>query len=100
MKALWKMSFSCGRMGTLDGLFVAEDDEVKAAIGKHLHFGEVLGKHSDIEGTLEEKDLTRLTDDMDFVEKFEKFDCASGFNPLDYLPEEDDAESDTEEEGA
>lgn len=84
-KALWRMSFYAGRMGTVMGLFVATDEEVRAAIGKKVYFGEALGKHSDIHGPLEEGDVERLTDEPDFIAKFEEYRCASGYNPLECL---------------
>lgn len=72
-------------MGAIEGLFTADDAEVEAAIGKRVEFGEVLGKHSDIGGTLEASEFVALTDDPDFVEKFDRFKCGSGFNPFDYM---------------
>lgn len=96
-KALWKLHFSAGRMGTVHGMFVATDEEIEAAMGQRLYFGEVLGKHSEIEGPLDKEDITRVTDDEAFVSKFEEYECSSGYNPLNYLPEEEDEESDEEE---
>jgi hypothetical protein len=96
-EALYRYTMDCGRMGSVQGLFIATDAEVKAALGKDVYFGEVLGKHSDISGTLEEKEFERLTDDADFVAKFKKFDCASGHNPLERLSDSEDEE--TEDDG-
>jgi hypothetical protein len=83
---LWKFYWSCGRMGDLDGLFVATENEVKKAIGKELYFGEVLGKHSEIYGTLEEKDITKVDLDSETVEKVKNIlgYTWSGFNPIYY----------------
>lgn len=99
-KKLYKFYGNCGRMGDLSGLFVAEEAEIKSSIGKTVYFGEVLGKHSDISLCLSEDDYTELTDDLDFITKFEAFGCQSGHNPLDYLDEEDeyDDEDDEDEE--
>ena len=94
MKKLYSFFWDCGRMGDLDGLFIAEDSEIEALIGKRIYFGEVLGKHSEIEGVLEADDLTVKSDDQDFITKFIEImgeGTVSGFNPLDfYDPEEDD----------
>jgi hypothetical protein len=83
---LWKFYWSCGRMGDLDGLFVATENEVKQAIGREAYFGEVLGKHSEIYGTLEEKDITKVELDSETVEKVKNIlgDTWSGFNPIKY----------------
>jgi hypothetical protein len=87
MKKLYKFHWECGRMGDVEGLFVADEEEIKKAIGQHVGLGDALGKHSDIHGDLEADDLTVLTDDQDFIKKFEEYNCASGYNPLKYLNE-------------
>jgi len=85
MKTLYRFKLSCGRMGELEGMFTAKPEDIEAALGKTAQFGEVLGKHSDISVVLDEGHFELLTDDPYFVEKFELFGCASGFNPLSYL---------------
>jgi hypothetical protein len=85
MKKLYRFAWDCGRQGTVEGLFVADSDEVDAAIGERVYFGEILGKHSEIHGTLEASEIQVVADDPVFVQKFEEYDCASGYNPLDYL---------------
>ena len=89
MKSLWKFYWDVRRGGNVSGIFVATDEEVAKAIGEEVYFGEILGKHSDIYGTLEETDLTKITSDQDFIAKFEEFKCSSGYNPLEYLREEE-----------
>jgi hypothetical protein len=84
-KKLWKFTLHCGRMGTLSGIFTATQEEVdEKLMNKRIYFGEVLGKHSEIVETLTSEHLKVLTDDQDFIEKFQKFECASGKNPLHY----------------
>lgn len=87
MKKLYKFFWEYGRMGDVDGVFVAEESALSAAMGKTICFGEILGKHSEVNGPLEEFDVEVLTDDQDFIKKFEKYRCACGYNPLDYLEE-------------
>ena len=58
---IFKFHWDCGRMGDVLATFAATQEEVDAAIGKKVYFGEILGKHSEIYGTLEKKDLTVLT---------------------------------------
>jgi hypothetical protein len=88
-RGLYRMVWDAGRMGTLSGLFTATDEEVKAAIGQRVYFGEVLGKHSEVYGTLEKSEVSLVTDDPAFVSKFDEYGCASGYNPLDYINEEE-----------
>lgn len=88
-KALYRFRLDCGRMGHLDGLFTATPSDVEAAIGKHVYFGEVLGKHSEIEAGLTTKHFTKVTDDAAFVTNFDDFECASGWNPLAVLADQE-----------
>ena len=75
-------------MGYVEGLFVATEDDISNALGKEVYFGEILGKHSEIFGTLEKKDLELIDIDSETVEKIGKyFDGKTwvGYNPLDYI---------------
>jgi hypothetical protein len=74
-------------MGHLAGIFVADDaKEIKPAIGKRIYFGEVLGKHSEVECVLEDGHLAALTDDADFIKKAETYGLIpTGFDPLAYI---------------
>ncbi len=89
MKAIYKLHYDCGRMGTLFGVFVADTEAMKALIEARteIYFGEVLGKHSEICGPLDDCDFTLVTTDPIAVQMFETYDLESGFNPFDYLPE-------------
>ena len=91
---LWRFNWDCGRQGELEGLFVATEQEVKELTGKEVYFGEVLGKHSEIYGEIEEGDFEKIDLDAETVAKVEKIlsDTWSGFNPLEYL-QKDEGES-------
>lgn len=86
---LWKFYWNCRRQGSVEGLFVATEEEVKNAVGEYVYFGEILGKHSEIYGTIEEGEIEKVDVDSDAVEKVTKFlgDSWSGYNPLDYIRE-------------
>ena len=91
MSKLYSFHWDCGRMGELDGLFIAHQEDVEKLIGEEIYFGEVLGKHSEIFGILEEKHLTIKTDDQAFIIKLREIigkDTISGFNPFDYYEQE------------
>lgn len=91
VKLLYEFSWDCGRSGSIDGLFVSTNEEVSGLIGKEVYFGEVLGKHSEVYGVIEEGDITEVDIDADAVAKVsEKLgDTWSGFNPLHYIEEEE-----------
>lgn len=92
-KKLYRFHWDCGRQGDINGLFVADTEAVAAAIGRSVYFGEVLGKHSDIGGTLEagEIEVVESADDA-FIAKLVEVigsEHISGHNPLDYLSDEE-----------
>jgi len=89
-QALYRFEYDCGRSGELCGLFVAEKDEIEALIGKRIYFGEVLGKHSEVVITFDEECVDILTEDQDFISKFIQFGLTTGFNPIDYAPEDEE----------
>lgn len=86
-KFLYRFYWDCGRMGDLEGLFIADPDRVKAMLGLRVYFGEVLGKHSEIYGTLTEDDLTVISKDQDKIEWLANLlgTTVSGWNPIRYI---------------
>ena len=97
MKVLAKFFWDCGSSGDIDGLFIAEKSKIEAAHGKHVYLGEVLGKHSEIYGYLDEGDITIISEDPVVIETFSNLfedDTISGFNPLEYIQEEDEEDFD------
>jgi hypothetical protein len=88
MLKLYRFHWDCGRMGDVTGVFVEDDATVAKAIGKEVYFGEILGKHSEIVGPLNETDLTVLTDDQEFIAKAKKYGLSGfGHNPIATLRE-------------
>lgn len=88
MKGIYSFYWDCGRLGNVSGMFVADVAEVDQSIGKRVYFGEILGKHSEIYGTLEQSDVELKTTDQDFIFKFEEIfgeNYCEGYNPLEYL---------------
>ena len=83
-EAIYKMAFDCGRQGSLEGVFVADKNHVKILLERPLgvYFGEVLGKHSEICGTIEDHEITLVTDDPAVVGLFNEHKLSSGFNPF------------------
>lgn len=88
-KYLWKLYFDCGRQGAIEGLFTATQEEIDGLMGREVYFGEALGKHSDIQGEIEECDISKVDLDSETVEKVEAIlgSTWSGYNPFQYLSE-------------
>ena len=83
-ECLWSFYWDCSRQGEVEGLFKATKEEVENAIGKEVYFGEILGKHSEVYGTLEEGEIELISDNP--IEVMNATE--SGYNPLEYLEEE------------
>lgn len=78
------------RGGVVEGLFVTTQSELNKAFGQEVYFGEILGKHSEVEGVLEEHEFEIISTDKAFVEQFQSIVGYFGYNPLDYISEEDE----------
>lgn len=88
MKKLVKFKWDCGRMGDVESVFITTQEKLEEVYGKRVYFGEILGKHSDIGGTVEENEFTILSEDQEFIKKcLEIFgnETISGHNPLIYF---------------
>ena len=100
---IYRFHWDCGRMGDLNGIFAVNDvgqAALDAIIGTEVYFGEVLGKHSEVQGTLEPEEVTTINatpEDVATVVRVligEMPACGwrtiSGFNPLDYPSDVDE----------
>lgn len=92
MKGIYSFYCDCGRSGSLEGVFVADSEDVAKIVGKDIYFGEVLGKHSDIQVRIDEGDIVLKSDDLKFVEMFEGVELSTGYSPFDYYEFEEDCE--------
>lgn len=97
MNKLYSYSES-GRGWNIEGMFVSDDESLKAIYGKSLYYGECCGKHSELSLKFEEGDFTVVTEDQDFIEQYEKLIGETGYNPFDYLPEADEYDEEDEDE--
>ena len=86
MKALFKMDFDCGRMGNLEGVFIADTEDVEYLVNSKIcvYFGEVLGKHSEISGCVAESEIKQITTDENVIKIVEEYGLNSGYNPFEY----------------
>ncbi|MGI9526986.1 MAG: hypothetical protein ACR2MS_07760 [Weeksellaceae bacterium] len=88
---LWKFYWDCGRMGSIDGLFLASSKDVENLFEKRVYFGEVLGKFSEIYGTIKERNFKEIEVDAATIEALSKYGpTLCGRNPLDYYEEEEE----------
>lgn len=86
MEAIYRMRFDCGRQGELTGIFVAEKAKVKVLLenGIEIYWGEVLGKHSEVYGPLDEGELIEVSDNPDAIKIIKQLKLESGYNPFHY----------------
>lgn len=90
---LWKFYWYWGRMGSIDGLFLASSKDVEGLLGKKIHFGSALGKHSEVYGAIKEGDIKEMEVDAATIEALSKYGpTLSGYNPLNYYEGEEEDE--------
>lgn len=89
-RSIYKYYLNCGRMGNLEGVFIARPNDIQKNLGKRVEFGECLGKHSEIFTNFDMSQLTFVTDDQKVIDLFEKHDLSSGYNPFHYINKEDE----------
>ena len=91
---LYKFRWLCHSGGSVQGMFVSTENEIYKHLGCDVQFGEILGKHSEVSGTLDLEDLTVISEDQDFIEKFvEVVGSSTGYNPLDYIGDYDEGDA-------
>lgn len=85
-EVLFKLDVDCGRSGSLEGVFISTQEKVDYLIKSKIkvYFGEVLGKHSEIYGSIEPKEIIKITDDENVIKIVSDYGLESGFNPFDY----------------
>lgn len=82
---VYKFHWDCGRLGDVEGVFIARPSWVDKAIGEEVYFGEILGKHSEIYGTLKAHNLKRLNLPPAAVGLLRDVLGEVGYNPLRYI---------------
>ena len=86
MVGLYRLNASFGREGDLEGLFLADSEDVKYLIDNQVsvYFGEVLGKHSEVYGSFSSDEIELITEDEKVIDIFRKYNISSGYNPFVY----------------
>jgi hypothetical protein len=84
MKKIYKFEKTFGRGGKLCGLFLAEETDVAKVLGQNVHLGEVLGKHSDVDVTVDDSTLKMVSEDPAII-AFVTDQLGGGFgtNPIE-----------------
>ncbi len=87
MEKLYKFNWDCGRMGEVEGIFIAIEKEIKEKIGEEIYFGEILGEHSDVSGILKEEDLEEIKVSENTLKEMKEVlgTTISGYNPLEFI---------------
>jgi hypothetical protein len=85
IEGIYRFYWDCGRIGDVSSIFLSNDDSIAWLIGRECYFGEILGKHSNIHGTINEDDIELVTEDPVAVDIFRKYGMANGYDPFDYV---------------
>lgn len=93
MMKLYQFNKYIYRQGDLEGIFIAEPEDINNLTGSNVYFGEALGKHSNVSCVIQEQDIKQLQVSDNTVDDLLKVigTDISGYNPLNYLePDEDE----------
>lgn len=86
---LWRYSKYFGRSGEVEGIFIATEDEIdNYLVGQEINFGEILGKHSDVDIYFEKSDFECLdVSESTIKDLFRVFGSRTiaGYNPFERL---------------
>lgn len=93
---LYDFFVDCRRSGNVSGLFIAPKSAVDEIMGKRIYFGEILGKHSEVDIVIKPEHIHVLSNDHDKILWLRDLTglTVSGYNPLDYYDPERDKEDD------
>lgn len=95
---LYRYQQDYGRMGSLDGVFIADEKDVKWFMGAEVWADDVLGKHSEVRVTFNENTVQALDISDQAVDELYKVlgKNISGTTPydFDYMIDERHEESD------
>jgi len=85
-KGVYKLDFSVGRQGDLTGVFIATDEQVEVLLKEDIqvYFGEVMGKHSEVYGPIDEGEIILITEEKKVVDMVEEFELSTGYDPFTY----------------
>jgi len=83
-----------GRMGSLDGVFFATDEEHDRFMGRSAYESDILGKHSEVEMSFNEETVEEIPlSEITIEEMFEVLGAhISGISPMEYFEQFEDEE--------
>lgn len=85
-QGIYKLDVDFRRGGNLSGIFLSTNQDVEVLINNNIEiaFGEVNGKHSDINIVINESDIILVTDNEEAIECFSKYQLQNGYDPFTY----------------
>ena len=83
-QGLFKMTRSFGRMGDIEGVFIAPIEYVNVLTEGKLvvYFGEILGKHSEVWANFSPEHIKLVTTEESVLNIVSEHGLNSGYNPL------------------
>ena len=79
---VYQISEDFGRGFSIDGVFLATPAEVKALVGRNVYFGEICGKHSEIDLDIGPDTITLVSDVRSEVDLIRRLGLCRGQNPV------------------
>jgi len=93
MEGIYRLIDDQGRGGEVEGIFTADSDDIERIMNTSVYFGEILGKHSNVEVFLDDKTLQLVTDVPSVVRNFQKYNMETGYNPFNYIYDDEEEDN-------
>lgn len=82
-RVLVRFHWHISQVGDVRATVITTPQELADSYGQRVRFGDILGKHSEVEGVLQPSDFTFITADGEFIKKYEEyFGASEGHDPL------------------
>jgi len=85
MRSIYRYKWSYEDKIRLEGLFIADNEELKKVMGKTVPLSKYLPKYAGLIVKLGAKDFQPITSNESAIKVFDYFKLETGFNPLNYL---------------
>lgn len=89
---VWKFSYEMRNGKTLEGTFVACEEQIEWIVGKVINFGDTFSDGLDTVIRMEAELFTLINSDYSFANQFQAAIGVTGVSPFHYLNEEQSAE--------
>lgn len=83
MQNIYRLCFVATNFVKVEGIFVSSPEDIQSLVGEKLNFSGALEEDIDAHGIFTTDHFKLVTDDQEFVKKFQQYNLESGYSPWD-----------------